>query len=385
MTTKQNMKFVKYIFLFATIFICRNAIAQKNIYLEGYVVNLKSDTIHGQVRFSNKNVYPKIIQIKSGGQEINYSSSEILYAEIIGRSKYFSKKVKYSVNPHQIGNITSNKEIIWKESQELLEAINLGQVNLYKFVDENSKTHFFINNNNEELENLFLLKYKKGRNTAVISKYKNVLKKVLNDCQDIYEKIDNSNFTQKSLQSIIQFYNDCKNIRSFYISEAHKMGLEIYLKGGISFSKRFFRQKNHSINPSGEISFEIIIPKNLGLINAIGYRSYNAPITTASNSNIVNFKFIRYNLGLKKIILNNKIMSSLNGGIMNSISINNPYDGFNTYSQGFFFGFESFYKNWGIELRFEGKNFWLSDTSFRKEYSYMMLLNHRIFKSKYGR
>jgi len=390
MTMNSGLKinFIKKITFFVLLILfSTNLFSQKNQYLDGYIITQNLDTIYGQILYQNNQITPKIIQLKNGSKK-TYNSNEIQYVEIFGKVKYFSKKVKYSINPHNIQDITADKEIIWKESREFLKAIILGKINLYKFVEKNGKTHFFINKDNEELKDLIVLKYKVDGKTSVKNKYKNDLKKVLEDCSELFKLIDKSKLNQKSLQSIVKQYNDCNNLESTYIAKQPKLGLEIYLKGGLNSSKRYSRH-NRTNNLGGEVNFDIVLPINnkvWGITNGIGYRTIKGPIGLSVNSRIVNFNYIRYNLGIKRIIWNKKLRLGLNSGMINSLIIKKPYQGLLTYSKGIFVGLETLYKNIGIEVRLETKNFLARDeNTSRKENTILIWLNYMLFKNQYSR
>jgi hypothetical protein len=383
------MNIKRLILLILLYFIYNSVNAQKNEFLDGYIVLVNSDTLKGELYFSNKKITSKIVYFKSKELNLKYTPSEIHFFEIYGKSKYLSSMVKYSINSNKIENKKFDKKIIWKEDTEFLEVIVSGKIKLFKFVDKNNKTHFFIQNQNKEIIDLLTLKYEEDGEINTIHKYKNQLKRVLSDCTEIFSLIDDSKLNQKSLLSLIDSYNKCRNITSSYVAEQHTSVLEIYLRGGLTSSKRFL-ERNKSTNFGGEIGFDIVFPKNdykWALTNSIGYRIYKAPISLNFNSETVKFQFVRLNLGLKRTLLNRgDIKSNLNGGIINSISIKKPYEGYGIYSQGFFLGFNTFYKNLGLELRFEGKNFWQKNiTSFRSEYTYLIFLNYKLFDNSKSR
>lgn len=93
-----------------------------------------------------------------------------------------------------------------------LTALVLGEVDLFKYTDENNKKHFFIRQANIVKE-LSFIRFSSNGKAAELHGYKNQLEVLTKDCPTFAKK--KFSFNEVSLKRTIKSYNECVNSLDF--------------------------------------------------------------------------------------------------------------------------------------------------------------------------
>ena len=333
---------------------------------QGYIITLDQDTLNGQIIFKDKKTNPEQVIFLNKRKETIYTPDKIMGFGISNGLIFESAKIKYSTNPYQINRLSESKEILWGEKTVFLRTLLLGQLNLYEYVDETLKLHFFTKKDNV-YDELINLKYKKEGKIAEINKYKNQLKILMQDCRDMFEPINKTKFRKEAIQSVIKDYHQCKNQSILYIHKKEKLGLDVSFYSGISLST--YSLKNHPSIPdvktnsgpnfTANLDFEYVIPRNnktWSIVTGIGYRSYQVePGKNLFELSDQSLEYLRLNATLKKIIFSKKIKIGLYFGINNSFTLNKARPEMSN-EQGLLIGLNSQIKNFKFDVRFENAN-----------------------------
>lgn len=186
---------MKSIFLFIIFCLCANTYAQ-NDYKPGYVIHLNGEKEEGLINFKDSKFNAKKCSFKKdeNADRIDYLPFEII-AYRFNDSKYFESK-----------SVTIEKDSI----NLFLECLISGMSTIY-YTSWKSKEYYFIEiadeiyeiNNNEENKDINGVLYRRKSN-----QYKSVLKYLLRDCPSVVTKLDNAEFSKKSLIKLSKEYHD---------------------------------------------------------------------------------------------------------------------------------------------------------------------------------
>jgi len=220
----------------------------------------------------------------------------------------------------------------------------------------------------------------------------------LNDCENIYSKIENTDYKKKSLTELFKNYYECLPSDLTFQKEVEKTQTEIGVLAGFSitsleFSGVIFPYLTYanyttSMNPTGGIFFEFILPRNRrkwSIYNEFLFTNYKVSgiyeeytsenfytITTSE----IGYSYLKMNNMVRYKFPIGKMSLFLNGGISNGLSVketNYKRKESRVYStdriveelaveytrkheQGFTFGTGVKYNRFSLEIRFDRGN-----------------------------
>lgn len=119
--------------------------AQSN-YKPGYIVNLKGDTVKGEINYQEWNSNPLSIEFKSGsnGAPQIYKATDVNAFGVTGLENYVSYTGPVSIDPIDVDHVSSIRDTSVTERTAFFKVLQQGKnVALYVYSD-NLKTRFYI-------------------------------------------------------------------------------------------------------------------------------------------------------------------------------------------------------------------------------------------------
>jgi hypothetical protein len=384
------------------IIIIQNTFSQEN-YLPAYIISLKGDTLHGFIDYRNWDINPDKINFKekSEGSVISYSPSDIKGFGVLDEI-YESAKVNKEISPKDINNLEFNPELKITIDTVFLQSVIIGSKCLYSY-KLNSENELFYFKQDTSYELLIFKKYLKiqdGKNIIKENnKYLGQLLLYLQDCPKIQSKLKTTKYNKKSLEKLFLFYYKCSQSNIKFSKKTEKLISEIGLLAGLSTTTLKFKGDEQfqnliipnfqpSINFSGGLSFDIILPRNQGkwsISNELIYSAYSAKNHFEEYVNENDYTIIDATAGYSYLKMNNMLRFKypignlsvyINAGISNGYAINEKNSSVKVlklyapetttedkaiqstrlYEQGIVLGLGTRYKKYSLEIRCEKGN-----------------------------
>lgn len=137
------------------------SLAQDN-YLDGYIVNLKGDTIQGQINQQDWFNTPNSVTFRTTSGEIQKLGTRDVQAFGVGNSVFRSVVTELEISSRNDASLDTNGKLILNEASIFIKAELIGPISLYSF-KMNSVDHFFIVKDNQ-VEPLHYKRYIKVSN-----------------------------------------------------------------------------------------------------------------------------------------------------------------------------------------------------------------------------
>jgi hypothetical protein len=281
---------MKHTFIFLVLFISflSKTFSQEVRILDGYIVNLKQDTIKGKVFFEDWEISPSKITFVDANNNQIYNPTQILGFGIYSNNEIYDSK-EITINYVNKVPVTAGKSPFNSTDilQVFMQKILLGnKVSIYKYVDKERVERFFIEKDNDLLEliNYSFTQNKNGTNYLVKDEtYKSQLKNICNDAENF--KASLPLYEETSLKNYFTKYNACFIGSSVDFSNK-KEGSKISfgLTGGIN-NLTYVLQNDFSTNQMLGASVRLLLPR---LFNNRFVKFYmlNTPKFTVLNTDI---------------------------------------------------------------------------------------------------
>ena len=201
------------------------------------------DTLYGWINYYNWEKNPSSIGFSKDSATrsiITYSKYDIAAVGVTGLDRYYKAIITKDVRPV---NMTDQ---LWEENVDsvvadtvLLRVLVKGSMlNLYELVDD--KTHFFIQNQDGVITELFYKVASRNNSTINIQKiYINQLRSYLinlHASEEIMKKISNSGYTEKSLVPIVIEINKISGTVAYAVAKGNKKTLFTLFAGAACVS-----------------------------------------------------------------------------------------------------------------------------------------------------
>lgn len=397
-------------------------------YLDGSIIDLEGDTIKGLINYLNWDKNPDFIEFMKIGDSHARILTPLLIKEFhVADEIYESATIEVDESSYKIEDLDYDPKLKLKERTVFLQVIFRGSKSLCYYKDDDSKEHFFIGAGlGYELlvYKTYLKKVDNYTNVIENKKYAGQLVLYLDNCPALKNEIARCEYDKKNLSALFDKYYECIEEKESHKKQKDKVKVNAGVFVGMSYATiscgandlyasnytKFLRAEyDWSLNLSGGISIDFILPRNLGrwsINNEFIYTSYN--ITGKYEYYFYNENEYKYNiieLGYSYIKMNNMVRFRIpieaqflyiNLGISNGFAFSETnYEQTVTkwsseileieeglalantrkYEQGLLFGLGGKYKNFSIEFRFELSN-GMSDyealsTSVRRFYSFL--------------
>lgn len=383
-------------------------------YLPGHIITLDSDTLKGFIDYRNWDKNPDNISFVTviGDPGKMYRPLQIESFQV-NNEIYLSEIVETETSPKDTERLNSFFELNIRIDTTFLRTLVDGPKSLYYYKNNLGIENFYIRENNI----VQLLAYKKYRKSidskiAVAENrgYVGQLSTYLKNCSPGTDAIRKTAYDNPDLIKLFEAYYNCKGSSPFYLSTKEKMQPEFGFIAGTSISTLVFTGEefdylvntnySNSVNFSGGLSLNIVIPRSLGrwsIYNELLFTSYKV-----TGSNIEEIREDYYNEHVSTIArsylkLNNLIRYKyplgenfifINIGISNGFAISESGDfvyqqvffdqvrpltsyaleNTRSYEQGLIGGMGFQMKRFSIDLRYEKGN-GISDVSNLKSSS----------------
>ena len=198
-------------------------------YFPGYIITLKNDTLHGYINYNNKKTTPVQVLFKEtlDGNDQVFTPKSISEFRIAGEV-FRSAIVKFDQSPVKKSELTSSPDFHLIIDTVFLQAIILGDKELYYLKDLLGKESFYINQGSE-YNWLMYKKYLRDENgrTFVVSnnKYIGQLLPYLRDCKSINPILSETDYNYKDIIRAFYYYYDCTNSKMDYRLGEEKQGI----------------------------------------------------------------------------------------------------------------------------------------------------------------
>lgn len=220
-----------------------NIVAAQSAFTEGYVVSNSGDTLFGKLKPNKYGNSPSSFTFKGERQSepIVFDTKSVTYVST-GPFKYRSVGIHNILQYVNNDNDYGFETISFVKDSNFLEVLEVGNLSLY-VLKVNGIDHFFIEKDATGLEELDFFKYRKEQNhpdkhqvttqvyksiegDLIVSayRYRSQLAALISDCRETIGDIDNLEFSEPSLRSLVRKYNVCQGNRSTYTKPKKKLG-----------------------------------------------------------------------------------------------------------------------------------------------------------------
>ncbi len=394
---------LKFACLFLSILFYIVAGSQQN-FQSGYIVDLKADTIIGQINYRNWENNPRRIEFRKGTtlESVFYNPTDIK-AFGVADEKYLSEIVTVDKSPYKINELDNSGEFKLVKDTVFLEILSEGSKPVYYLKDREGKVNFLIRGDNG-VEPLYYKEYLDNTNGITVQmkneNYKTRLKLYWQECPALGRKIEMMSYTLNDMQKLIKEYYICNGVAPAFQKKKEKNKSEFGVFAGVSLTKLSFGSSAQSIYEivdtdfpqstsfTGGIFFNIYLSRNLNklsLNNELIYSNYKTdgvyevhPNANTSRVVTTNFAFsylkistlFRYKYPLKDAAIyltggmgNGLVVSETNHQkevskfyttetVKEGLALNST----RKYEQSYIIGLGTKYRNYSLEARFENGN-----------------------------
>ncbi len=285
---KKKSSIITVIILFTIL----NITAQTN-FRKGFVVTNNNDTISGFIDYKYWIYNPKSISFKKVNSEkvIKYLPSDIK-SFFVEKEYYKGGFVEIGRNYEDFGKIDNQRFLDYKKEALFLKYLVKGKLNLLSLKEIGSdRVHFFVQTENQKVQQLVKKKYLTEKDGEKISTFNNLyvgtLKLEMHDAPELFERITNTSLSYGSLTRLISDYNKEHGTNSYkYInkSRAWKSSLELII-GAVN---QTFNELSENNDFTNELRYSFI--------GGIGFNTFNPrKLKSLSLYTSVKLKKVKYN------------------------------------------------------------------------------------------
>ncbi len=223
------MRFSLLTFVILLIFISSGHSYGSSKYFSGYIITLTNDTLHGYINYNNKKITPDQVLFKEtlDGSDLVFTPKSISEFRAAGEV-FRSAIVKINQNPVKKSELTLSPDFHLTIDTVFLQAIILGEKELYYLKDSLGKESFYINQDSE-YSWLMYQKYLRKENgktlTVSNNKYIGQLLQYLRNCKSINPLLSETEYNFKDLLKAFYYYYDCTNSKMDYLLGEEKQGI----------------------------------------------------------------------------------------------------------------------------------------------------------------
>lgn len=210
---------LKIYFIFLITFFQTKVIGQQN-FREGYIIDLKSDTVRGEIKYHKWSITPNRIEFRkdAGAGSVFYRPNDIKGFGVSGKN-YIGIITLVEKSPHKIHELNYEWGFKLVIDTVFLEDIAGGSKPVYYHKDYKGKVNFFIMSDS----GIAPLLYKMYRSeesdysrpiTAMVKdeNYKRYLYAYLHDCPAIEIRIRKMKYELKDFLRLIEEYHNCTKL-----------------------------------------------------------------------------------------------------------------------------------------------------------------------------
>jgi hypothetical protein len=243
------MKNKKLLFLSTFLFLALTLTAQKN-YQPGWLVLNNGDTVRGQIDYRNWERNPRTIRFKQSqtAEATNYTVETLQSFEVAGEDYYLKAIVIKDMLPVKLNALEFEGEQKMITDTVFLRSVIQGdKISLYELIDD--KPHYFIQQPGGTFEELIYQVYlsKSDRlHTVTHALYKDQLKRFAINNTSLRNRIDNSDYREKDLTSVIRKLNNVTADEKTVTTRSKNS--RFFAGAGVSMNKINFSGGNSDLN-----------------------------------------------------------------------------------------------------------------------------------------
>ena len=305
----KSVKFTIALFLF-----CHLAFSQSN-YVPAEIILANGEAKSGWVNNKDWLKNPSEISFKFelDGDKTLLQANDLKEVKFDNK-KYISRSITYDATPLALDKLTTSQLGTPVQDTILLEVIFEGEKSLYFLKDQDNKQHFFIAEKDDIIELIYRKYLTEGegveKTMGEINTYKNMLVYYFNDCPSIAQSIQTMTYTTKHMVKVFHEYFKCSKTPYEAFSLKEKSSIELYVGGGVIFSKLTFGGSEVAYSHINSTDFEsqvdftpsiglaISLPKRLNRLAfkaELSYASYATQgFTEYTNHNNILYKEVAY-------------------------------------------------------------------------------------------
>lgn len=384
------------VLIFLGIFISQTSFAQEN-YLQGHIISLKGDTIHGFIDYRNWDRNPQQIHFKekTSSENIIYTPTQI-NSFSVNNENYVGAVVKIETSPNKTSSLESDSRFKFDTDTCFLQVIVAGVKSLYRYKNSNWKDFFYIKEG-ADINLLEQKKYlKKLGDKDVVKENKRFLGQLaiyFNDCSSIQAKLKKTVYSRKSLVKLFNYYYETTHSVIKFTHKTEEISFKVGALAGLSITQLDFSSDgipylaNSDYSQSENLTFglflNLILPKSQkkwSIYNELLFSSYEVKgefedfyslyQTEMAYRYLKLNNMVRYTYPFKKtsvffnVGISNGVAVDIKNRLVKKSTINEnkediyalALDETRKYEQGFLVGIGTKFKNYGFELRYENSN-----------------------------
>lgn len=393
---KLNLLLKTIVLFILGICIYQNSFAQEN-YLQGHIISLKGDTIHGYIDYRNWNRNPQQIHFKKKitSEAISYSPSKI-NSFSVNNENYMGAVVKIETSPHKTSSLESDPRFKFETDTCFLQVIVHGMKSLYRYKNSNWKVFFYIKQGSDFnlLEQKKYLRKLGDRNEVKENKrFLGQLAIYFNDCSSIQAELKNTVYSRKSLVKLFNYYYETTHSLIKFTQKTEKISFKVGALAGFSSTQLDISSDgipylaNSDYSKSQDLTFglflNMILPKSQkkwSIYNELLLSSYEVKGESKDFYSLYQTELayrylklnnmVRYTQAVKNMsvffnigISNGVAIDTKNRLVKKSIISENKADTYGLaldetrkYEQGLLVGIGTQFKKYGFEIRYENSN-----------------------------
>ncbi|NOZ45671.1 MAG: hypothetical protein GXO79_02705 [Chlorobi bacterium] len=333
-----------------TIFCNISIVAQSN-FVNGTIITNNEDTLVGFINNKQWVRSPHFFEFKKSLTDTIriFNNKNTKYISF-SNNNYICVNVSIDKESNQTDKLKAiNRRMKPVTEKVFLQTLFSGKVNLYYYIDEYNKEHFYVQKDTLDFDELIYYRYivfsktkniKVSRSIETVETYKGQLIYYLNDCPSLKTKITNSEFRKSSIIDIFKKYYDCTNLDFNYSDKSKRIYLSLisgvtnsnfsFTSSNPEYSLAYFKPSTNLVFGLGYLSSILKKQTNWKNYSEITFNYLNFKAGYDKNSPDINtFSWLNFNVFLTKasnlinyyIPINNKISCFLGGGASLSIIV----------------------------------------------------------------
>ncbi len=281
------------------IFMIQASFCQEH-FTKGYIIDLRGDTVRGQLDYRNWENNPKDVQFRAGSEvsPVTYSPEDI-QGFGVSNDIYVSASVDVETSPRDLSHLTYDAELQISRQTVFLQVLYRGEKSLYLYKNGDERFNFYILQDSS----FELLIYKRYLHKAIAqhnlsvptvkenNKYRGQLNYYLHDCPGIMSVLEHAEYNKEDMESIFLEYYSSSVSSPEYQKGVERATEKFGILAGMTHTSFAFKGSQYdylakgsvtaSNDVAGGLSFEVVFPRNFGkmsIYNELLYSGYDIKV-----------------------------------------------------------------------------------------------------------
>ena len=230
---KKSISCVTLLFVWLGVIQCH----AQNEFVSGYVVTPKGDTLSG---FISDKIFKKRVETvlfkkhTTDRTPVAYQATDLTSVYVAVTKEYFyGTRVDVDKKTDDVTKLETTPQPRYMKETVFLKALVRGRANLYYYLDENGKNHYFFQKEGGEIAELELVTYAiNSVDFRVQEIYKQQLTDAFADCPKL--NFRNLRFVEVALKDAVQQYNFCTTQQTGYVQKDTELKVVFGLNVGVA-------------------------------------------------------------------------------------------------------------------------------------------------------